>query len=138
MASTLAKVQVRFRRWRDRILPSGAAKCRIAAVDMLAHNWHLGLTCFGGPTVHFQIFRELFVDKYRWVDETTYQEMFALCQALNGPASTKLLFGVNVLRYGFWVGLLAFFLWSLPSTCVKNDSDLRRRDVNLSHPWPIL
>jgi chromate transport protein ChrA len=64
--------------------------------------------------VHFQIFRELFVDKYQWIDETTYQEMFALCQAFNGPGSTKMLFGVNVLRYGLWVGLLAFFVWSLP------------------------
>lgn len=23
--------------------------------DMIAHNWYLGLTCFGGPGVHFQI-----------------------------------------------------------------------------------
>jgi chromate transport protein ChrA len=81
---------------------------------MLAHNWYLGFTCFGGPTVHFQVFRELFVGRYQWIDETTYQEMFALCQALMGPASTKMLFGINVLRYGFWVGLLAFFVWSLP------------------------
>ena len=114
MASSLAKVQSLFRACRDRILPSGAAISRIAVVDMLAHNWHLGLTCFGGPTVHFQIFRKLFVDKYQWIDETTYQEMFALCQAFNGPASTKMFFGINVMRYGLWVGMLAFFVWSLP------------------------
>lgn len=113
MASTLGKIQVRFRQWRDRVLPSGVAISRIAVVDMLAHNWHLGFTSFGGPTVHFQIFRRLFVEKYRWIDEMTYQEMFALCQALNGPGSTKMLFSINVLRYGFWVGLLAFLVWSL-------------------------
>lgn len=137
MASTVAKIQVRFRRWRDRLLPSGTAISRIAVVDMLAHNWHLGLTCFGGPTVHFQIFRELFVDKYHWIDETTYQEMFALCQALNGPASTKLLFGVNVLRYGFWVGLLAFFVWSLPMAVAAAGLGFGIATVGNSLPDPV-
>lgn len=26
-------------------------------LDMLKHNWHLGITSFGGPAVHFQIVR---------------------------------------------------------------------------------
>ena len=137
MASALAKAQVHFRKWRDRILPSGAAISRFAVVDMLAHNWYLGLTCFGGPTVHFQIFRELFVDKYRWIDETTYQEMFALCQALNGPGSTKMLFGINVLRYGFWVGLLAFFVWSLPMAIAAAGLGFGIAKVGNSLPDPV-
>jgi chromate transport protein ChrA len=83
-------------------------------VDMLAHNWHLGFTSFGGPTVHFQIFQQLFVEKYKWVDESTYQELFALCQALSGPASTKMIYAVNVLHYGLLVGIASFFVWSLP------------------------
>lgn len=81
---------------------------------MLYHNWSLGFTSFGGPAVHFQIFHRLFVDDYKWVEETTYQEMFALCQALCGPGSTKMIYAINVLHYGFWTGLLAFFVWSLP------------------------
>lgn len=28
---------------------------RVPLLDMLYHNWHLGLTSFGGPAVHFQI-----------------------------------------------------------------------------------
>jgi chromate transport protein ChrA len=81
---------------------------------MLAHNWHLGFTSFGGPAVHFQIFQQLFVENYHWIDQTRYQEMFALCQALSGPGSTKMIYGINVLHYGFWVGLAAFIVWSLP------------------------
>jgi hypothetical protein len=27
------------------------------AVDVVAANWHLGFTAFGGPPVHFQIVR---------------------------------------------------------------------------------
>lgn len=40
-----------------------------------------------------------------------YQELFALCQALPGPGSTKMLYAINVEHYGFWLGLLAFFIW---------------------------
>ena len=82
---------------------------------MLAHNWNIALTAFGGPAVHFQIFRRVFVDEYKWIDETTYTEMFALCQALSGPASTKMIYHINVIHYGFWTGFLSFFVWSLPT-----------------------
>lgn len=57
--------------------------------EMLRSSWYLGLTSFGGPAVHFQIvciavvrgfkheisclsleqFHQLFVEKYRWIDE---------------------------------------------------------------------
>ena len=81
---------------------------------MFAHNWSLGFTSFGGPVVNFQIFQQLFVSKYHWVDQTRYRELFALCQALSGPGSTKTIYGINVLHYGYWVGLAAFIVWSLP------------------------
>lgn len=74
----------------------------------------MGLTSFGGPTVHFQIFRERFVHHYQWLDEQTYEELFALCQAFSGPASTKMIYAINVMRYGLPTGITAFLLWSLP------------------------
>jgi chromate transport protein ChrA len=40
-----------------------------------------------------------------------YQEMFALCQSLPGPGSTKMLYVINVIRSGFVVGLLSFLVW---------------------------
>ncbi|KAI5364659.1 Putative chromate transporter [Septoria linicola] len=101
-------------RGRKALLPSGDRISRIAIIDMLAHNWHLGLTAFGGPTVHFQIFRELFVQKYKWLDDSAYDELFAVCQALSGPASTKMLYSINVMRYGLLTGLAALMVWCLP------------------------
>ncbi|KAH7104402.1 putative chromate ion transporter [Auriculariales sp. MPI-PUGE-AT-0066] len=63
--------------------------------EVFVHTWDLGLTSFGGPPVHFQIFHERFVQgDLHWLDEQTYQELFALCQALPGPASTKMLFSI--------------------------------------------
>lgn len=114
ITSFFGRIRRAFQNGRDKLLPGGEAVASIGVVDMLCHNWHLGFTSFGGPTVHFQIFRRLFVEKYAWLDEQSYQEMFALCQALSGPGSTKMIYALNALHYGFWTGLLAFFVWSLP------------------------
>lgn len=82
--------------------------------ETLLTNYHSGLTSFGGPPVHFQIFHTKFVEKLQWIDEQTYQELFAICQALPGPASTKMLYSINVIRSGFGAGLLSLMLWTLP------------------------
>lgn len=76
--------------------------------------WDLGFTSFGGPPVHFQIYHKRFVDGYKWIDEQTYQELFAICQALPGPASTKFGFCITLIHSGFIPALLAFMLFSLP------------------------
>ncbi|KAI3321196.1 chromate transporter-domain-containing protein [Xylariaceae sp. AK1471] len=77
-------------------------------------NWHLGLTAFGGPPVHFKIFYDKYVTKLGWIDEQVYQELFSLSQALSGPASTKMLYSINLICEGFLPALLGFLLWSLP------------------------
>ncbi|KIW88508.1 uncharacterized protein Z519_11077 [Cladophialophora bantiana CBS 173.52] len=43
-----------------------------------------------------------------------FQELFAVTQALSGPASTKMLYCINLNRNGFLSALSAFLLWSLP------------------------
>ncbi|KAB8230359.1 putative chromate ion transporter [Aspergillus alliaceus] len=87
-------------------------------LDVFLRTWDLGFTSFGGPPVHFRILHERFVQgkggKEKWVDEQTYQELFALCQGLPGPASTKMLFCLTLLHAGFIPALLAFLLWSMP------------------------
>ncbi|KAK0361579.1 hypothetical protein LTR94_022758 [Friedmanniomyces endolithicus] len=71
----------------------------------LITTWHLGFTAFGGPNVHFQIFRKMFVEKRKWIDEQMYQELFGI---------TKMLFCINAIRHGFLAGLFSFFIWALP------------------------
>ncbi|KAM5355190.1 hypothetical protein ACJ41O_001836 [Fusarium nematophilum] len=77
-------------------------------------NWHMGFTSFGGPPVHFKIFYDKFAVRLRWVDEQVYQELFSVCQALSGPASTKMHYCINLIHDGFLSALLGFFIWSLP------------------------
>ncbi|CAI6099900.1 unnamed protein product [Clonostachys chloroleuca] len=72
-------------------------------------NWHLGFTAFGGPPFH-----DKFVSKLTWIDEQLYQELFSISQALSGPASTKMLYCINLIQGGLFGALLALFIWSLP------------------------
>ncbi|KAF2482237.1 chromate transporter-domain-containing protein [Neohortaea acidophila] len=136
MAPWLPHLRSSLSKGRSAWLPSGERLSKIAIIDMLAHNWHLGFTSFGGPTVHFQIFRERFVQHYRWVDERTYEELFALCQALSGPASTKMMYAINVMRYGLPTGIAAFFVWSLPMAIAAWGLALGVSSINNRLPAP--
>ncbi|EGR48612.1 uncharacterized protein TRIREDRAFT_77969 [Trichoderma reesei QM6a] len=84
------------------------------AAEVLTAEWHLGFTAFGGPPVHFKIFHDKFVDKLKWVDDQLYQELFGVAQALCGPASTKMLYCINLIHDGFFGAVIGFLIWSLP------------------------
>ncbi|KAI1116402.1 chromate transporter-domain-containing protein [Nemania sp. NC0429] len=90
------------------------AKARRRAWRVVEASWHLGFTSFGGPPVHFKILYDKYVTKLGWIDEQIYQELFSLSQALSGPASTKMLYCINLLCEGFLPAVLGFLLWSLP------------------------
>lgn len=75
----------------------------------------LGFTSFGGPIAHLGYFREEFVVRRKWVTESQYAQLVALCQFLPGPASSQVGFSLGLLRAG-WLGALAAFLaFTLPS-----------------------
>jgi chromate transport protein ChrA len=81
--------------------------------DVFMRTWDLGFTSFGGPPVHFQILHRRFVDgmgKTPWIDEQTYQELFAVCQALPGPASTKMVFCIAMIHAGFLPAVFVFIV----------------------------
>ncbi|KIX06277.1 uncharacterized protein Z518_04252 [Rhinocladiella mackenziei CBS 650.93] len=93
-------------------------KLLLRLADVVSRTWDLGFTAFGGPPVHFQILHQRFVEGRGgltpWIDEQTYQELFAVCQALPGPASTKMVFCMALIHAGFIPAVLVFLLWSLP------------------------
>ncbi|KAK9897253.1 hypothetical protein P389DRAFT_55026 [Cystobasidium minutum MCA 4210] len=82
--------------------------------DTVKRFWDLGFISFGGPGVHVVILRKRFVDKLKWIDETTFADLFALGNALPGPGSTQLAFSIALVRNGTLAGLLAFLMWSIP------------------------
>ncbi|KAK9353312.1 chromate transporter-domain-containing protein [Lipomyces doorenjongii] len=83
-------------------------------IEVTKYQWHMGITSFGGPVVQFQNFNRLFVEQYQWLSDSTYQELFAVAQALPGSASTKLLFIITLLHTSLLPALVSFLYWALP------------------------
>lgn len=75
----------------------------------------LGLTSFGGPVAHLGYFRAEYVVRRRWLDESTYADLVALCQFLPGPASSQVGIAVGLLRAGYRGALAAWTGFTLPS-----------------------
>ena len=75
----------------------------------------LGCTSFGGPIAHLGYLRHEFVDRRRWLDETSYADLVALCQFLPGPASSKLGIALGIARAGLPGGIAAWVGFTMPS-----------------------
>jgi chromate transporter len=79
----------------------------------------LGLTSFGGPIAHFGYYRNELVVRRRWLDESSYADLVALCQFLPGPASSQVGFCLGILRgNGLLGGLAAWFAFTMPSAVI--------------------
>ncbi|KAJ9093191.1 hypothetical protein QFC21_006508 [Naganishia friedmannii] len=96
--------------------------------------WDLGFTAFGGAYRAVSVGSALqgrhkempvalakdavttrrFVEKHKWVDTTTFADLFALGNALPGPGSTQLAFSIATVHGGILCGLIAFLFWSIP------------------------
>ncbi|UPK35118.1 chromate efflux transporter [Bradyrhizobium sp. 186] len=79
----------------------------------------LGLTSFGGPIAHLGYFRDELVVRRKWLDETAYADLVALCQFLPGPASSQVGFSLGILRgNGILGGLAAWVAFTTPSALI--------------------
>jgi chromate transporter len=79
----------------------------------------LGLTSFGGPIAHLGYFRDELVVRRKWLDETAYADLVALCQFLPGPASSQVGFSLGMLRgNGLLGGVVAWFAFTMPSALI--------------------
>lgn len=75
----------------------------------------LGLTSFGGPVAHLGYFRTEFVERRKWLSESAYADLVALCQFLPGPASSQVGIGIGVSRAGMRGALAAWTGFTMPS-----------------------
>src|SRR4051812_35886830 len=93
------------------VMPVRAGEGSLREVGLVALK--LGLTSFGGPIAHLGYFREEYVVKRQWLDETTYADLVALCQFLPGPASSQVGIGIGTMRAGPLGGLVAWLGFTL-------------------------
>lgn len=78
----------------------------------------LGLTSFGGPIAHLGYFRDEIVLRRKWIDETGYADLVALCQFLPGPTSSQVGYSLGLLRGGPLGALAAWCAFTLPSAAL--------------------
>lgn len=78
----------------------------------------LGLTSFGGPVAHLGYFRDELVVRRKWLSDSAYADLVALCQFLPGPASSQVGFALGLSRAGWLGALAAFTAFTLPSALV--------------------
>jgi len=102
----------------------------------LSVAFRLGITCFGGPIAHLGYFRDEYVLRRRWVDETTYADLIALFQFLPGPTSSQLGISIGILRAGKPGGLAAWLGFTLPSAVALTLFAYGMQRFNLANaPW---
>lgn len=83
--------------------------------EVLVAFLRLGLTSFGGPVAHLGYFRDEFVSRRKWLPESAYSDIVAMCQLLPGPASSQVGMALGILRAGLPGGLAAWLGFTLPS-----------------------
>jgi chromate transporter len=86
-----------------------------SATEVFAAFLKLGLTSFGGPVAHLGYFRAEFVERRKWLNESSYADLVALCQFLPGPASSQVGIAIGLSRAGFLGALAAWTAFTLPS-----------------------
>ncbi|KIX95850.1 uncharacterized protein Z520_08558 [Fonsecaea multimorphosa CBS 102226] len=127
-----------YTRDRQNALQANNQKLLWRFADVFWRTYDLGFTAFGGPPVHFQILHRRFVEGrgglVPWIDEQTYQELFAICQALPGPGSTKMLFCMALIHAGFIPAVLVFLTWSLPGAIAMYGLSLGVQHINTVLP----
>jgi chromate transporter len=97
----------------------GVEAVRGSPREVFAAFLKLGLTSFGGPIAHLGYFRNEFVERRKWLDESAYADLVALCQFLPGPASSQVGFSLGILRgNGLLGGLAAWFAFTTPSALI--------------------
>jgi chromate transporter len=85
------------------------------AAEIFAVFLKLGLTSFGGPIAHLGYFRTEFVERRKWLGESNYADLVALCQFPPGPASSQVGIAIGLSRGGYLGALAAWTGFTLPS-----------------------
>jgi chromate transporter len=78
----------------------------------------LGLTAFGGPSVHIAMMQREVVDKRGWMDHAQFLDLLSATQLIPGPNSTEMAIYIGLERGG-WKGLcIAGFFFICPAVLI--------------------
>lgn len=97
----------------------------------------LGLISFGGPIAHLGYFREEFVRKLKWISDSAYADLVALCQFLPGPASSQVGMALGLSLRGVRGAIAAWLGFTIPSALlmILFGIMLTNTHSNATMPW---
>lgn len=98
----------------------------------------LGLTAFGGPVAHIGFFRDEFVARRKWLSDTAYADLVALCQFLPGPASSQVGLAIGLMRAGPGGALAAWLGFTLPAALLMTGAALALVQFSAALPPGLL
>jgi chromate transporter len=85
----------------------------VSLATVLKEWGRIGVLGFGGPPAHIALLRDLTVERRAWIEPREFEDAFAACSLLPGPASTQMaIYTAQRVagRAGALVGGLAFIL----------------------------
>jgi putative chromate ion transporter len=94
------------------------SKQEVSYWEVLRLYLPLSLVSFGGPQAHVALLHNIFVEEEQWISNQKFTELFAIAQALPGPASSQLAFAITLVVGGALKSLAAFLMWTLPGTII--------------------
>jgi chromate transporter len=71
-------------------MPAGDPEIEVSFADIFREWGRIGCIGFGGPPAHIALFRELCVERRRWLTDAQFERAVAATNLLPGPASTQL------------------------------------------------
>lgn len=92
-----------------------ASEHRTSVLGLFLIFLKLGVTSFGGPIAHLGYFRAEFVERRKWLTDSAYADLVALCQFLPGPASSQVGIAMGLFRGGLPGAVAAWLGFTLPS-----------------------
>lgn len=95
--------------------PDDAVQQRTPLLHLFLIFLRLGCTAFGGPAAHLAHYHAEFVERRRWLDESSYTRLLALCQFLPGPASSQMGMAIGLTQRGLPGMAAAWTAFTLPT-----------------------
>lgn len=111
---------------------------RVRGKTILVVFLWLGCTSFGGPIAHLGYFRDEFVMRRRWLEESQFAEIIALAQTLPGPASSQVGFTIGMLKGGLRSALAAWTGFTLPSGALMTAFGFAHRSLVGPHTSGVI
>lgn len=78
----------------------------------------LGTVAFGGPAAHVALMRRFLVERFQWIGEAEFFELFGACNLIPGPSSTELAILLGYKRAGRMGLLLGGACFILPAMVI--------------------